>query len=266
MCRYNSVNHVLSPWTSYSLSERRPSFQSEQRDLQSQNYKIIPGFSMYHYRTLLTFILVMVLYLAWDTIWVLPLKILVVYFHEFSHALMTWLTGGKVISFVVSPDQSGHVISAGGNRFLILSAGYLGSILCGALLYRFSHVNNLLWLMSACLALIGCFFFGSLFTLLFSLGGALVFSASRYYLSQFWQQTLLQLIGLASLCYVPFDVFQDTIIHAQHRSDAAMLADEFFGFTWLWGGLWCALSVVVFAWAMLKKPVAMTPEYKANRQ
>ncbi|MDO6526538.1 M50 family metallopeptidase [Motilimonas sp. 1_MG-2023] len=207
---------------------------------------------MNHYRTLLTLTLVIVLYLTWNTIWVLPLKILVVYFHEFSHALMTWLTGGRVISFVVSADQSGHVISAGGSRFLILSAGYLGSILCGALLYRFSHVNNLLWLLVACFVLIGVFFFGSMFTLLFSLGGALVLGLTRYYLSLFWQQTLLQLIGLASLCYVPFDVYQDTIANAHQRSDAAMLAEEFFGFTWLWGGLWCALSVVVFCWALFK--------------
>lgn len=212
---------------------------------------------MYHYRTILSCLLVMVLYLAWQTIWVLPLKVLVVYFHEFSHALMTWLTGGSVVSFVVAPDQSGHVISLGGNRFLILSAGYLGSILCGALLYRFSHINNLLWLMVAVMLFVGLFFFGSWFTLLFSVVSALGLGLCRYYLPIIWQATVLQLIGLASLCYVPYDVFQDTIVHASLKSDAAMMAQEFFGFTWFWGGLWTLCSLVVFAWAIIKPPKAM---------
>lgn len=212
---------------------------------------------MYHYRTILSCLLVMVLYLAWQTSWVLPLKVLVVYFHEFSHALMTWLTGGSVVSFVVAPDQSGHVISLGGNRFLILSAGYLGSILCGALLYRFSHINNLLWLMVAVMLFVGLFFFGSWFTLLFSVVSALGLGLCRYYLPIIWQATMLQLIGLASLCYVPYDVFQDTIVHASLKSDAAMMAQEFFGFTWFWGGLWTLCSLVVFAWAIIKPPKAM---------
>lgn len=70
----------------------------------------------------------------WDS-WVLwPAKIGVVFLHELSHALMTWATGGSVVDAGLWIDQSGHVVSQGGNTFLILNAGYLGSLVWGVLL------------------------------------------------------------------------------------------------------------------------------------
>ncbi|RJG48475.1 M50 family metallopeptidase [Motilimonas pumila] len=207
---------------------------------------------MYRQKSWLSLLLVIILYLAWHTPWVLPLKILVVFFHEFSHALLTWLTGGSVKSFVVSSDQSGHVISAGGHRFSILTAGYLGSILIGAGIYRFAHQPLLLPLMGAIMLLVGGFFFGSTFTLIFSALSAAVLILCYLKLSSQWQAVILQTIGLASLLYVPYDVFQDTVMYSHHRSDAAMLADEFFGTTWMWGGIWTALCCVIFYLTVIK--------------
>jgi hypothetical protein len=68
---------------------------------------------------------------CWDAWFFWPLKMAVVAVHEGSHALMTWLTGGAVESFGLGLDQSGHVLSRGGNAILILNAGYLGSLLFG---------------------------------------------------------------------------------------------------------------------------------------
>ena len=65
----------------------------------------------------------------WTSPWLAPLKILIVLFHELSHALMTIITGGEVVSLELSSNQGGMVLSRGGSRFLILSAGYLGSLL-----------------------------------------------------------------------------------------------------------------------------------------
>lgn len=76
----------------------------------------------------------LVVFTWWDA-WIFwPLKIGVVALHELSHALATWLTGGEVVGFGLGLDQSGHVLSRGGSRFLILNAGYLGSLGFGLLL------------------------------------------------------------------------------------------------------------------------------------
>jgi hypothetical protein len=59
---------------------------------------------------------------------------LVIAFHEFSHALACLLTGGHVESITLDPREGGETLMRGGSSFLSLPAGYLGSSLIGALL------------------------------------------------------------------------------------------------------------------------------------
>jgi hypothetical protein len=49
--------------------------------------------------------LLLLIMLAWDTVFLYPLKLLVVFFHESSHALATLLTGGSVKELVINKDQ-----------------------------------------------------------------------------------------------------------------------------------------------------------------
>ena len=70
----------------------------------------------------------------WDSMFVWPLKIVVVMFHELGHAVAAWLTGGTVVEIGLNPRQGGHTLTQGGFRLLILNAGYLGSLLAGVLL------------------------------------------------------------------------------------------------------------------------------------
>ena len=63
-----------------------------------------------------------------------PLRLLVTFIHEGSHALMCLLTGGMVRSIAIEPDGSGLTQTLGGFGPLISSAGYLGATLYGALL------------------------------------------------------------------------------------------------------------------------------------
>ena len=71
------------------------------------------------------------LWLAWDTPLVYPLKIFVVLLHEVSHAVMAVATGGSIERIELSPLQGGACYCPGGNAFLTLSAGYLGSLAVG---------------------------------------------------------------------------------------------------------------------------------------
>jgi len=59
---------------------------------------------------------------------------LVIAFHEFGHAITAVLTGGRVISITLDPNEGGVTQMKGGKSAITLPAGYLGSSLIGALL------------------------------------------------------------------------------------------------------------------------------------
>ena len=175
------------------------------------------------------------------TPWTAPLEILVVFFHESAHALMTVVTGGSVVSMQVTIERGGEVLSAGGNRFLILSAGYLGSLLIGTGLLvagmRSRHDQIILSVVAVLMALATVLFMRNLFGLAYGLGMALALLGIARFLPPVVSDYALRLIGVMSLLYVPRDIFSDTIQRSHLRSDARMLAEEFGGGTWMWGGL-----------------------------
>src|SRR5919109_753500 len=74
----------------------------------------------------------------WLTPALYPLKIFVVFIHETGHALATVLTGGRVVSMVVTPWESGYVQAIGGTPVLMASAGYIGSALFGGVMLLLS--------------------------------------------------------------------------------------------------------------------------------
>ena len=76
---------------------------------------------------------VVAIWLLWWSPVIYPVKLFVVLLHEVGHAGAAVLTGGTVQRIVVTPDQGGVCHCPGGNAFLTLSAGYLGSLLFGAL-------------------------------------------------------------------------------------------------------------------------------------
>lgn len=61
-----------------------------------------------------------------------PFRLFGTFVHESAHALATILSGGMVEGMHVNWDTSGLTMSRGGSRFLISSAGYLGSMVLGA--------------------------------------------------------------------------------------------------------------------------------------
>ena len=69
----------------------------------------------------------------WDTFVVYPFRLFVVFLHEISHGLAAVATGGRIVSIGLSFDEGGVCLTRGGWPFLILNAGYLGSLLWGAL-------------------------------------------------------------------------------------------------------------------------------------
>ena len=73
-----------------------------------------------------------VIIFVWDSPYLVPLKVLVVFLHEVSHALGAIITGGTVESIELFWDESGNTITKGGSFIIIAISGYIGSIFWGA--------------------------------------------------------------------------------------------------------------------------------------
>lgn len=178
-----------------------------------------------------------------------PLRILIVFFHELSHGLAAILTGGSIESLTLSADEGGLVWTRGGSPFLIFSAGYVGSLLVGVLLFLIALRTEVDRAAVAALGLImlviAALYIRDGFPLIFCLltGAALLLMAR--FLPHTVSDLTLRIVGLASMLYVPQDIISDTITRSELRSDARMLAEEFGGATVLWGGAWLLISIGV---------------------
>lgn len=189
------------------------------------------------------------IWVAWPTPFVYPLKIFVVMLHEISHAIAGLATGGRVQRITLDPYQGGATYVRGGNAFVMLSAGYLGSLLWGLALVRLSRgptkrvrvttmaVGLLLLLVSAAVVR---GWFGLPFGLLFGL--ALVVLARKASVPV--QRTLLLVLGLTSAMYALLDIRSDVLDRPGLRSDAFMLAELTGVPTIAWGLLWIGLGAI----------------------
>jgi hypothetical protein len=185
----------------------------------------------------------------WNTVVIQPLRILVVFFHELSHGFAAIITGGKVAAIQIVQGEGGVCYTLGGNRFLILNAGYLGSLLWGGALLlvatktRFDKQACIgLGVLMAVVALLWVrpvFSFGFLFTALVAAG--LVIAGMK--LDEHICDFTLKLIGLVSIVYVPQDIFSDTLARSHLPSDARMLAELTLVPTVVWGALWVLLAL-----------------------
>lgn len=196
------------------------------------------------------------IFALWQTPVVVPLKILIVFLHELSHALAAWGTGGSVIQISLSPQQGGFAITRGGNLFVILSAGYLGSLALGALLLlvalRSQADRAVIALLGGVMLLVTLLYVRDLFAAAFcSIAGVALIAMARF-LSHGANDMALRVIGLSSLIYVPYDIFDDTIARSGERSDAHMLAAEFGGTAMIWGAIWLLISVAVIVFCLRK--------------
>ncbi len=189
----------------------------------------------------------------WDTPAVYPLKVFVVLLHEISHAMVAVATGGTIEQIVLDPDQGGACYCPGGNAFLTLSAGYLGSLAWGGLLISAGQMKRIdtRWVTGAIgLLVVGLTlaYVGNQFGFWFGLafGSALVVSAIR--LTPALNQGILLTLGLTSSLYAILDIKSDVIDRPELRSDAAMLGDITGIDTVVWGGLWIVVALLASAW------------------
>ena len=200
------------------------------------------------------FALTALIFALWQTPLVLPLKILVVYLHELSHGIAAIATGGDIEQLNVSPKVGGFALTRGGSRFVVLSAGYLGSLLIGMALLvaalRSEADRYVMAVLGTVTLLVTALYMRDAFTITFAAITGVAMLACAKWLSHAVNDLALRVIGLSSMMYVPYDIYDDTIRRPHLRSDAYMLAEEIGGATMVWGALWLVISLVVIAAAL----------------
>lgn len=193
------------------------------------------------------------LWLLWDTPVVYPVKLFVVLLHEISHGLVAVATGGRIQEIAVTADQGGWCVCPGGDAFLTLSAGYLGSLGWGALFALLAGRGrkvgrSVLVATGVAVLLLTLLYVRRPFALLLGLtsGAALAWAGAR--LRAGGVRALLLGLGLTSCLYALLDIKSDVLDRPGMRSDATMLADLTGIPSLLWGLLWIGISLAVVAW------------------
>ncbi len=206
-------------------------------------WRFLAGFGVYFAAVLL----------AWDTPVLYPLKIFVVMLHEISHAAAAVATGGFVDGIELDPRQGGLCRCPGGNAFVTLSAGYLGSLAWGLLLLSAAGAK---WVPSravvvavgALVTVLALLYVDGSFGLGFGVafGGALMLAGLK--LRPSFQKPILVTLGLTSCLYAILDIKSDVLDRPHLQSDAAMLAEMTPGIsTTTWGVIWIAVAALVSA-------------------
>ena len=185
----------------------------------------------------------------WDSFFIYPIKIFVVVLHEISHAIAAIVSGGTVKSISISSYLGGITKTNGGNSLVIASAGYLGSLVIGALLFisaynikirkPFTTILSIIILLST----IG-YMKGNIQIFLSLLISIFFFLLPRFF-NEYIVANFLKFIGLISCLYVLTDIKNDLLTTSIRETDAQVI--EFItGFPSLAiGFVWLVVSIVV---------------------
>ncbi|MCC6152406.1 MAG: M50 family metallopeptidase [Candidatus Hydrogenedentes bacterium] len=192
-----------------------------------------------------------VIVVLWDTWAVYPLRLLVVFFHELSHGIAAVVTGGSIVEIQMNAQEGGLCITRGGNRFLTLSAGYLGSLLWGGAILLFATRTKgsqiVLELLGGLLIVVTLIWVRPLigFGVGFGLATGLVLIALANFLKPMATELILIVIGLTSCLYAVLDIKSDILDRPHAVSDAVLLADVTGVPALVWGVLWLGVSIVL---------------------
>jgi len=192
------------------------------------------------------------------TIVVYPLSLLVTSLHEMGHALAALLTGGRVHSILIYPDTSGVTWSSGGIRWIVASAGYLGSTFFGFVLLIAAQNGRMhRWILGLLLIwFLGFTIFFARNWLAITLGIAMVVGVSilakRVQAAGGAMYFLLDFVALSSCLYAIKDLadltrFSFGMATASGKTDAQTLADLTGVHAAVWAFGWALLSLVA-AW------------------
>lgn len=182
---------------------------------------------------------------------------------------MGLLTGAKIESITLEPNEGGATRMRGGIAWMTLPAGYLGSSLLGAAMIACAFDIRASKIMTFVLA----FFFiltlwwarrdWLVWVLLICMAGLIVgfwFIANGAAL-----QFLVLFIGVMSCLYSFWDICDDLIFRKVNESDASAFSRLAGGSPQFWGFLWLLLSIGFFAAGIIVGIVAFKDPLSEQR-
>ncbi|HSH78357.1 MAG TPA: M50 family metallopeptidase [Herpetosiphonaceae bacterium] len=187
--------------------------------------------------------------------WLLyPFRLLNTFAHELSHGIAAIATGGEFLRFTVRSDLSGLAWSAGGVRWVVTSAGYIGSALVGGVLTILSArgiaARTVLVGLGIALGVLCLLFVRNIFGVAAGLllAGAL-FLAGRW-LNRFWADGLLLFLSV-QLMLDAFDSLLDLVVLSTAAPDARTDAQSMAAMTGIpaivWAVLWNMVALAILA-------------------
>ncbi len=202
----------------------------------------------------LPFILFLTALYFWDSAVVLPVKYLTVFFHELSHGLAAVLTGGQIVRIELSRNLGGVCWTAGGIRFIVITAGYLGSLLWGCSILiaavKTRYDQQITAGLGVLLLVVTAIWVRNLEGVIISvLSGAGLLALAAYSNEKVCDQ-FLKFLGLTSCFYVLIDIKEDLIDRSVHGSDAHKIGQMLHIPDWLVGVVWLIIAIVI-TWKVL---------------
>ncbi len=186
---------------------------------------------------------------SWDSVVILPIKLLTVFFHELSHGLAAILTGGKMLKISLTTDEGGLCTTQGGIHWIILTAGYLGSLLWGSALLLLAAKTRfdraIVTGLGILLVAISLGYGGNATGIAFGIGFGAAMIAFAHYFGEIACDQLLRFIGLVSSFYVILDIKSDLIDRNVPMSDAYVLAEKFLLPGWVVGIVWFVIALAI---------------------
>lgn len=185
-----------------------------------------------------------------------PFKVFTVALHEFGHAFGAKITGGTVESITLDPDEGGLTKMRGGNPYVSLPAGYIGSCLWGSFMVfaGFSNTGSKVISVFVGLAMLATLWWARNWlargVTIFSIG----FIAFLWWLEGGkYLRYFVLFLGVMSSMYSLWDIVDDLISRKVNESDASQYSRICCGGAFgsrFWGVLWFFISVVVLAFSV----------------
>lgn len=208
----------------------------------------------------------------WNTVVMKPLKIFTVFLHELGHAFMAFVFGYGIQGLRFNLNESGYTIvkSRGWfSSFMILNAGYLGSVLFAILIlwlrrtgFRKYILGTAAIIMLAVAVRYAGISFALLYSVIFAVAVILVYMIQNENLYD-W---VVDILGISSAAYAIYDTFVDTILlqlnmqlgllpgwaSKQPVNDAVRLAQLTHIPAIVWGIIWLIIALLAVNAVVIK--------------
>lgn len=196
-----------------------------------------------------------------------PFRLFVTFVHEVGHSLAAVITGGRVIEFTVYGNGAGVATTAGGTRWLVIPAGYLGAAFFGAALFYLTNTipfpRKISLAMGTLIILAALFLRASGMALIIGVltGLALLFISLRgsISLNTLMLNLLAVLTGLNAVLDLVFLVRNSHATFGPLRNDAAAMAVLTPGIpAVIWALIWALLALFMLGcafWYSIVRPL-----------